>query len=172
MANIESNSEQFTGLILLTAEDRPGIAAQLFQTLAPFAVSVIDMGQIVIRNRVILTVLITLNPAHQSAIEEDLQACASNNDVDIATVFSHHLILNQDRQQTTLNIRSEKLHPASMELISSAILDLGGNIESMRKHSSEENTFVMIVSGVDEKRLGIAMTEIDFQDQTNVVSGA
>ena len=56
------NNEQFTGLILLTGVDRPGISTALFESLAPFAVSIIDVEQIVISDRLILTVLIALNP--------------------------------------------------------------------------------------------------------------
>ena len=46
--------DQFTGLILLTGSDRPGIAASLFETLSPFAVHVMDIEQVVINTRLIL----------------------------------------------------------------------------------------------------------------------
>ena len=87
MTEKSAQSEQFTGLILLTGVDAPGIAYSLFETLAPFAVHVIDIEQVVISNRLILTVLIGANPAHQIAIEEDLASCATALDVDIATLF-------------------------------------------------------------------------------------
>ena len=45
--------EAFTGLILLSGIDTPGITQALFETLAPFAVSIIDIEQVVIRDRVI-----------------------------------------------------------------------------------------------------------------------
>ena len=55
--------EQFTGLILLTGVDSVGISAALFQTLSPFAISIVDVEQVVISDRLILTVLIALNPS-------------------------------------------------------------------------------------------------------------
>ena len=88
MTENTAQQEQFTGLILLTGTDKPGISASLFETLAPFAVHILDIEQIVINHRLILTVLIGASPAHQTAIEEDLAACASAIDVDIATVFA------------------------------------------------------------------------------------
>ena len=62
----------FTGLILVSGVDSPGITQALFDTLAPFAVTVLDIEQVVIRQRLILTVLISLNPDHATAIDEDL----------------------------------------------------------------------------------------------------
>ncbi|MEI7660017.1 MAG: ACT domain-containing protein, partial [Actinomycetes bacterium] len=66
------NSEQFTGLILLSGVDKPGITQALFDSLAPFSISILDIEQVVIKDRLILTVLFALNPAHQEAIENDL----------------------------------------------------------------------------------------------------
>ena len=67
----KDKSEQFTGLILLSGVDKPGITETLFQTLSPFAVNILDIEQVVIRGRVILTVLISCAPAHAKAIESD-----------------------------------------------------------------------------------------------------
>jgi phosphoserine phosphatase len=61
---MSTSEEQFTGLVLLSGVDSPGITSALFETLAPFAVSVLDIEQVVIRDRLILTLLISLSPAH------------------------------------------------------------------------------------------------------------
>ena len=87
MASVIEN-EQFTGLILLSGIDRPGITEALFNTLAPFSIIILDIEQVIISDRLILTVLIALNPAHEKALEDDLLGCASQLDVDIATLFS------------------------------------------------------------------------------------
>jgi Na+-transporting NADH:ubiquinone oxidoreductase subunit NqrA len=75
MTENSAQTEQFTGLILLTGIDKPGIAASLFETLAPFSIHIIDVEQVINNNRLILTVLIGASPAHQKAIEEDLALC-------------------------------------------------------------------------------------------------
>ena len=59
---------QFTGLILVTGADSPGITQALFDALSPFKIAVLDIEQVVIRGRLILTVLIELDPAHAPAI--------------------------------------------------------------------------------------------------------
>ena len=55
MTTSSHKTEQFTGLILLTGEDKPGLAHSLFEALSPFSVAVIDVDQIIIGNRLILT---------------------------------------------------------------------------------------------------------------------
>ena len=58
-----ADTEQYTGLILLSGVDKPGITASLFEVLSPFSITIVDIEQVVIKDRLILTVLITLNPA-------------------------------------------------------------------------------------------------------------
>jgi phosphoserine phosphatase len=49
-------SPAFTGLILVSGEDRPGITQSLMNVLSEFAVNVIDIEQLIIRDRLLLTV--------------------------------------------------------------------------------------------------------------------
>lgn len=64
--------ESFTGLILVSGQDRPGITQSLMNTLSEFAINILDIEQLVIRDRLLLTVLITLDEAHADAIASDL----------------------------------------------------------------------------------------------------
>ena len=114
MTENSAQPDQFTGLILLTGSDKPGIAASLFQALSPFAVHILDIEQVVINNRLILTVLIGANAAHQNAIEEDLNACALNLDVDIATLFGNGPLVPVAPNLIEVHIGAEKLHPGSV----------------------------------------------------------
>ena len=85
---MSEEKSQFTGLILVSGIDTPGITKALFDALAPFSLTILDIEQVVIRERLILTVLIALNPDHAQAIDDDLNLCAANLKVDIATSFS------------------------------------------------------------------------------------
>jgi phosphoserine phosphatase len=91
------NPQIFSGLILLTCEDKAGLADSLFEALSPFAVSIIDIDQIIIKGRLFLTLQISLNPDHQEAIEEDMTQLAEQLQVDIACIFSTSEI-PQDRE--------------------------------------------------------------------------
>jgi phosphoserine phosphatase len=161
-------SEQFTGLILLTGNDRPGIAASLFETLAPFAVNIIDIEQVVINSRLILTALIGANPAHQSAIEDDLNSCASNLDVDIATLFTRGQLTPIAENLLHVHISATKMHPQAVALALRAISDCGANIQSFTRTSSDPVSIQISISGVDKDTLDVAVKTVNFQDTTTI----
>ena len=161
-----SSDAQHTGLILLTGTDAPGITQALFATLEPFAITVLDIEQVVISDRLILTVLIGLSPAHAKAIETDLAECALKLDVDIATLFSDSTTSSIQAKTGLLHVvaLSQKLQPAAISQIASAITQQGGNIERIFRTASYPITAVEFqVSGasVDQLRTSLALVARD-----------
>jgi len=144
---------QFTGLILLSGVDTPGLTQALFETLSPFAITVLDIEQVVARDRVILTVLIALNPDHRESIDDDLNACAEKLGVDIATSF-------QSQAGSTIAAKTGLMHvvalgnplkPAAISSIAAEIAEHGGNIERIHRTASYPVTAIeFVVSGVDQ----------------------
>ncbi|MFM2364341.1 MAG: hypothetical protein RLY79_10 [Actinomycetota bacterium] len=150
--NTGANEEQFTGLILVSGIDSPGITEALFQTLSPFAVTILDIEQVVIRGRLILTVLISLSPAHTKAIDEDLEACASKIGVDIATSFesSNQLAIAAKKSLLHVVVLSQNLKPAAVNAVASVIAENHGNIERIHRTASYPLTAIeFTVSGAD-----------------------
>lgn len=150
--NTGANEEQFTGLILVSGIDSPGITEALFQTLSPFAVTILDIEQVVIRSRLILTVLISLSPAHAKAIDEDLEACASKIGVDIATSFesSNQLAIAAKKSLLHVVVLSQNLKPAAINAVASVIAENHGNIERIHRTASYPLTAIeFTVSGAD-----------------------
>jgi phosphoserine phosphatase len=166
MTENSAQTEQFTGLILLTGIDKPGIAASLFETLAPFSIHIIDVEQVINNNRLILTVLIGANPAHQKAIEEDLALCASALDVDIATVFGTTQVSPMALGILTARITSPKMHPQAMALATQAIAATGANIHSFSKTSDNPVTIAITISGLSKSALESALSAVKFEDST------
>jgi phosphoserine phosphatase len=157
-----SSDAQHTGLILLTGTDAPGITQALFATLEPFAITVLDIEQVVISDRLILTVLIGLSPAHGSAIEADLNECAAKLAVDIATLFSDSTISSIQAKQGLLHVvaLAQILQPSAITKIAAAISVQGGNIERIFRTASNPVTAVEFqVSGasVDKLRSSLAL---------------
>ena len=160
---MSDEKSQFTGLILVSGIDNPGITQALFETLAPFAITVLDIEQVVIRERLILTVLIALNPAHAEAIDADLEECAKSLGVDIATSF-------QEQGQSTIAVKSGLVHvvalgnplaPTAIGAIASAIAALGGNIERIHRTASYPITAIeLIVSGTDQIAIRQGLAEV------------
>ncbi|CAB4826416.1 unannotated protein [freshwater metagenome] len=171
LRHMSDEKSQFTGLILVSGIDSPGITQSLFDTLAPFAITVLDIEQVVIRERLILTVLIALNPAHAQSIEEDLDACAQKLGVDIATSF-------QEQGQSTIAAKSGLVHvvalgnplaPTTIAAIAAAIATRGGNIERIHRTASYPITAIeFIVSGADQKEIRQCLAEVTLTHSVDI----
>ncbi|CAB4652829.1 unannotated protein [freshwater metagenome] len=162
MASVIEN-EQFTGLILLSGVDRPGITEALFNTLAPFSITILDIEQVIISDRLILTVLIALNPAHEKALEDDLLECAVGLDVDIATLFSKTNKSSIANKEGLLHvvILSSKLIPQAVAAVAGAIAASGANIERVSRTASTPVIAIeFVVSGVSQQILSSALAPI------------
>ncbi len=164
----EENNEQFTGLILLTGTDKAGIASALFETLSPFSISILDVEQLVISDRLILTVLIALNPSHQKAIEADLEECATANAVDIATLFTSRPLLGVKSPLIDVVIKSDKLHPKSIAEVTKVLANAAGNIESISRVASVPLSICFTISGVNLDEISKLLTSIIFEDGSQV----
>jgi phosphoserine phosphatase len=153
---MDIQSAQYTGLVLVSGEDRPGITEALFTTLAPFSLSIVDVEQVVIRSRLILTILITLNKVHAQAVEDDLNAQAESLDLDIAIAFSEQKSESIAAKSglTHVVVLSQDLKPSAMAGLASAIADAGGNIERIHRTASYPVTAIeFLVSGVATSEL-------------------
>lgn len=153
----------FTGLILVSGVDSPGITNALFDTLAPFAVTVLDIEQVVIRQRLILTVLISLNPDHATAIDEDLTACADRLSVDIATSFSEQGDSSIAAKSGLVHVvaLANPLAPSAIAAIAEAIASENGNIERIHRTASYPITAIeFTVSGVDVTSLRHSLARV------------
>jgi len=158
-----ADSEQYTALILLSGVDKPGITASLFETLSAFAITVLDIEQVVIKDRLILTVLIALNPAHESAIAADLDSCAASLDVDIATLFSYEakLAISTKANLVHVVILSKKISPAAIAELAAAINQSGANIERVTRLASTPVTAIeFVLSGAKQEVLSQVLSPI------------
>lgn len=158
-----AEDEQFTGLILLSGVDKPGITASLFEVLSAFAITVVDIEQVVIKNRLILTVLIALNPAHESAIAADLESCATSLDVDIATLFSYEgkSAVSTKAGLVHVVILSTKMNPTAIFELATGMSEIGANIERITRLASTPVTAVeFVLSGANQEKLSQVLSPI------------
>lgn len=163
--------DQFTGLILLTGIDKPGITATLFETLAPFSLTVLDIEQVVIRERLILTLLIACNPAHSEAIDTDLEELSKTLDVDIATSFSSAPISSIAAKSGLVHavILSPKLLPSAVAKVAQTISELGGNIESISRTASYPVTAIeFVISHADQKVLKSSLARVAIEQGVDI----
>ena len=127
------NPPAFTGLILISGEDRPGITQSLMKVLSQFSVNVIDVEQLIIRDRLLLTVLITLDESHAEAVAADLSILQEEIGLDIAIDFVHHEQNNDNSELLNVVIIGESIKPIGLAAVADEIARLGGNIIAIRR---------------------------------------
>ena len=168
---MEKQSAYYTGLILVSGEDRPGITEALFATLSPFSLTIMDIEQVVIRSRLILTILISLDRAHALAIETDLNEKAESLDLDIAIAFSEQQSesIAAKTGLTHVVLLSQDLKPAALADIASAIAGVAGNIERIQRTASYPVTAIeCVVSGALTATLKSALTPLAAQHSIDI----
>jgi phosphoserine phosphatase len=131
------NKSAFTGLILVSGEDRPGITESLMKTLSQFSVSIIDIEQLVIRDRLLLTVLILLDEAHAEAIATDLNALQEQIGLDIAIDFTQQDSAKISGETLRVVVVGNAIKPSGLAAVASQIAKLGGNISAIRRTAIE-----------------------------------
>jgi phosphoserine phosphatase len=138
VSQIAQSKRYFSGLILLSGSDAPGVTEALFQALSPFAITVADMEQVVIRGRLILTCLIKLDPAHSAAIETDLLDLAERLGLDFAIDYLDIEPPNSLGRtfQLHLVMLSAALKPAAIAQVAGKIANAHGNIDRIRRTAS------------------------------------
>ena len=147
------NTPAFTGLILVSGEDRPGITEKLMSLLSEFSVFVLDIEQLVIRGRLILTVLISLDESHASAIAADLELLEKEIGFDIAIDFAEE----QDSAENPANLHvviiSDSLKPASIAVVAAELSKIQANISAIRRTSSEPLTAIELDISCPDKSI-------------------
>lgn len=136
------NNLAFTGLILLSGEDRPGITEKLMSLLSEFSVLVLDIEQLIIRGRLILTVLISLDESHADAIASDLEFLEKETGFDIAVDFAQGQ--NTDGVSPNLHvvIIAKSLKPASIAVVAAELFRIQANITAIRRTSTDPLTAI------------------------------
>ena len=102
-------------------------------TLAQFSVKILDIEQLIIRDRLLLTILISLDEAHSEAILEDLNILQAEIGLDIAVDFVQHNLTQGNSEFLRVVIVGENINPAGLASVAGKIALLGGNITSIKR---------------------------------------
>ena len=160
---------EHTGLILISGVDAPGVTQALFATLEPFAVTILDIEQVLIRGRLILTTLISLDPAHASAIESDLLDTTKKLGLDLAIDFTDQAKSETSNADLHIVALSQNLRPAGIGALAAKIADRGGNIDRIHRTASYPLTAIEfeVSLSLDEGDLKIIQRELAEIAQAN-----
>jgi len=125
------NTSAFTGLILVSGEDRPGITEKLMSLLSEFSISILDIEQLVIRGRLILTILIGLDESHAAAVTADLELLEKEVGLDIAIDFTPEQNHTEVSSNLHVVIISDSLKPKSVAVVAAELSKINANITAM-----------------------------------------
>jgi phosphoserine phosphatase len=141
----------------------------LFATLEPFAVTILDIEQVLIRGRLILTTLISLDPAHASAIESDLLDTTKKLGLDLAIDFTDQAKSETSNANLHIVALSQNLRPAGIGALAAKIADRGGNIDRIQRTASYPLTAIEfeVSLSLDEGDLKIIQRELAEIAQAN-----
>jgi len=118
-----------------------------------------------------LTVQISLNQAHQNAIEEDLNSLAQTLNVDIAAVFSMSTMPAQKPKCLTFTMKSAKLHPKHLAVVTDSLLTAGANIEDITRAAADSFAVTIKVSGISETQLKEVIANSESGTEFSLISG-
>ncbi len=147
-------------LVTLTGADHPGVTAALFTALSTLEVEVLDVEQVVIRDRLVLGALLTFRGdggalrevAARVALETGMQVEVSVGD-DAQDLAEHR----KGRQHVI--VLGRPLTAGDVAVVAAAIADLGGNIDTITRLSHYPLTSLeLMVSGTRSGELRTALS--------------
>lgn len=157
-----------TLLITLTGDDHPGVTAGLCRALEPFPLTIIDMEQIVVRGRLVLSVLVAIDPDHgeqqdvaeiMAGVRRAARQAAAAEDMDVSTVPGAQESPVHRQQRLEVTVLGAPLKPGAVQQIATQIATHGGNIDRIRRIAAYPVTAVVFEgSGADFHDLRSALS--------------
>ncbi len=157
-----------TVLVTLTGPDRSGVSTQLFACLEPFDVEVVDVEQLVVRGRLVLSVLVSL-PDDPEALEQAVREVAPGLGMEVEV--EHGTGDNRPRRvgRSQVTLLGHPLHPAAMTALTSRIQAAGGNIDRILRLARYPVTALRLeVSGADPDVLQADLAAAAFEHGVDV----
>jgi phosphoserine phosphatase len=146
-------------LVTVTGYDRPGVTSALFSALAAHDVEVLDVEQVVIRDRLVLGAVLAVHGEPgplRRAVTHAAEALGTEVEVTVTEDFDdvpadvpprHHVL-----------ILGRPLRAGAVGEMTRRIAELGGTIDSIVRLTHRPVTALeLVVSGADHRRLGAGL---------------
>lgn len=162
------NLTEPTVLVTLMGPDRKGVSTRLFGALASHNVEVVDVEQLIVRGRLILSALLTA-PADAASFRLALEEVANDCHMDLSVEegIGDNRARRVGRSQITL--LGAPLLPAALAAITEGIAELGGNIDRILRLARYPVTAIRLeVSGADPDSLQLTLPAIAHEHHVDV----
>ena len=153
MGTVGTEAQTKTVLITLMGRDRPGVTAAMFSTLADAGVEVLDIEQIVLRQRLVLGILVTApRDVRKLTVAAEKTAAGLGMDVEVVVGEGDNRRRREGRAHVTLLGRP--LRPDAVAAVTGRIADTGANIDRIVRMARYPVTAIEFnVSGAEIGRL-------------------
>jgi len=151
-----------TVLVTLTGTDQSGVSTRLFSAIEPFGVEVIDVEQLVVRGRLMLSALLTAanDPA---ALETTVRDVGRGFDLDVTVEYGTGDNRARRVGRAQVIVLGAPLRPAAMAGITARIKADGGNIDRIVRMARYPVTAIRLeVSGADPDVLQKTLATVGF----------
>ena len=137
---------QQTLLVTLSGADRPGVTSALFTELSAFDVRVDDIEQLVVRGRLVLSVLLGLQDeaGDLDALEEVLGSVAERLGMELQTRVGPEEDRARRHGEVTVTVLGRPLRPAAIARVADEIRARGGNIDRIHRIANYPVTAIVL----------------------------
>lgn len=166
-----------TLLVTVSGVDRPGVTRAIFTSLAKFPVHVSDMEQLVVRGRLILAILVSINtnvpdPEIADTLHEARTAVrmvASEMDLEVSTVPGVPESLGHSEYPFQVIVMGDPLSANAVSRVSSEIAHLGGNIDRIHRIAAYPITAIRFVgSGANPDLMRRALASVSTECHVDI----
>jgi len=134
--------------------------ADLMTTLSEFSIRIIDVQQICIRGRLILTVLISIDQAHAEAIANDLDHLQKTSGLDIAVDFAEFKVSPGESDCVIVIIVGQEIEPLKISVIASEIAKMNGNIRHVKRSKYRSLESIELQLSIPNKMLKVVQQNL------------
>jgi phosphoserine phosphatase len=157
-------------LVTVTGFDRPGVTSALFAALAAHDVEVVDVEQVVVRGRLVLSVALTLH-GDPAALRRAATHAAEALGVEVGVSPAPGLedTAAPDRTRHRVVVLGRPLRAGAVALVARRVADLGGNIEATARIATTPMTALeLTVAGTDHSQLCQALASAAGETGTDI----
>jgi phosphoserine phosphatase len=129
-----STPRKVSALITVTGHDKPGVTSALFEVLSGHEVELLNVEQVVIRNRLTLGVLVSapLDVAEGRALRDEVEAAIHGVGLDVTIERSDDLPVIRDPSTHTIMVLGRPITAEAFGTVAHEVAALGVNIDLIR----------------------------------------
>ncbi len=129
-----STPRKVSALITVTGHDKPGVTSALFEVLSGYAVELLNVEQVVIRNRLTLGVLVSLplDVAEGTALRDEVEAAIHGVGLDVSIERSDDLPVIGEPSTHTIMVLGRPITAEAFGTVAHEVAALGVNIDLIR----------------------------------------